>query len=78
MTESERDGIADEANEEASLSRRAGAPRLDADSSRETLLRWLKWNDPNGGHLDHEAKADGFDPYTLDEAWEAIDAMLEW
>lgn len=51
-------------------------PILRADSSRETLAQWLQACDPNGAHIDEAAIAEGFEPYTTDEAWSAIAAML--
>jgi hypothetical protein len=40
-------GLARRANEVARLSWKKGAPKLTANSSRETLLAWMAWNDPN-------------------------------
>jgi hypothetical protein len=54
------------ANVAGSTSRRSGAPTLALDSSRDTLVAWLKWNDPNGDwdkpYLWHEGLDGLFDP----------------
>ncbi len=68
--------IAALANEAGEGSRRGGRPRLTADSDRETVIAWLQWNDPNGCHTDALARAEGFDPYTHERAWEALADML--
>lgn len=52
-------------------------PILRADSSCETLARWLQACDPNGAHTDSAAIAEGFEPYTVESAWAAIVSMLE-
>lgn len=52
-------------------------PVLRADSSRETLARWLQACDPNGAHTDSAAIAEGFEPHTIESAWAAIVSMLE-
>ena len=49
-----RSVLANAANAAGRLSRRAGAPVLDADSPRETLIAWLQWNDRS---LRHEGQA---------------------
>jgi hypothetical protein len=72
MSPSKRAALVVLANESSRLSRRGGAPRLTPESSRETLLAWLQWNDRNGVYLDHLAIADGAEPMSLDEAWTAI------
>jgi len=72
-----RDAIADRANEAASLSRRGGAPTLEETSTRETLIAWLQWCDPNGSHTDELAAKEEADPYTLATAWDAIAEMLD-
>ena len=71
-----RASLAKRANEIALESRYGGAPHLTADSSVETLSRWLQWNDPNGAHTAARTRAEGFDPYTLDEAWDLIDEAV--
>lgn len=42
------------ANEISYSSRRRGAPKISIDSSRETIIDWLTWNDPNGDYYDPE------------------------
>lgn len=51
-------------------------PRIDAYSSQRELCDWLEWCDPDGGHRDSVQRVEGFTPYTLDEAWEAMHALL--
>jgi hypothetical protein len=72
-----REDVALRANVIGKASRRPGAPTLSAESSRETLLAWLQWCDPNGCHVDELATADGFEPMTIDEAWEQVTTLLE-
>jgi hypothetical protein len=38
--------------------------------SREELISWLCWNDPNGIYTDDASEIDGFPPITLEEALE--------
>lgn len=47
----------------------AVAPKLTEASSRETLIRWLSWNDSNGCYSDEDCEAEGHEPLTLDELW---------
>lgn len=81
-----RKRLAEAANEAGRSSRRRGAPRLHADSPREDVLRWLQWNDPNGGYLDPEPEPnddgdlvmyDDREPLTKEEAWEYLSRALE-
>lgn len=72
-----RADIADAANRGAAQSRYRGAPPLQWNSSRETVTRWLQWNDPNGAHTDALAEAEDIDPYDLDSAWEALEQMVQ-
>jgi hypothetical protein len=72
MRKDKRSEIAVAANLAGEGSRRGGAPRLTAASSRGTLLLWLQWNDPNGVYDDEAAEAEGFDPLTVDDAWDLI------
>lgn len=53
------------------------APRLTADSESETIARWLQWCDPNGCHTAELADAEGFEPYDLETAWEALGRMRD-
>lgn len=69
--------IADRANAAARTSRRGGAPRLSPESDVETLSAWLQWCDPNGCHTVELAAAEDFEPYTVEGAWEAVDAMVQ-
>ena len=71
-----RSVLANAANAAGRLSRRAGAPVLDADSSRETLIAWLSWNDPNGAYTDEACVREGEPPLTLEGAWDQL-AMVD-
>jgi hypothetical protein len=66
--------VAIRANEISNESRYRG-PLICEGSSRVDLTEWLQWCDPNGSHLDRYAIAEGFDPYDLDGAWNAIADM---
>lgn len=81
LSQKHRADIAAWANVVGLKSRRSGAPSLSADSSRETLLRWLQWNDPDGAYTDDaresDASIDG-PPNTLEEAWEMLDQQYDW
>ena len=69
--------IAKQANRVARLSRNAAsAPLLTETSTGETLAAWLQWCDPNGCHTAELAEIEGFEPYTPDEAWQAIALMI--
>lgn len=82
-----REHVADGANKVGRESRRSGAPVLDAGSSAETLVAWLRWNDPNGTHavlrhVDGDAlcergrcSCEGYE--TVGEAWDAIAETLD-
>jgi hypothetical protein len=62
--------LASAANAALRLSKRPGikAPMLSADSSREDLISWLRWNDPN-----HTDDGDAWEEeVTLDGAWEEL------
>ncbi len=72
-----RIAILTRANALARLSRYAdSAPYLGLDVTRERILAWLQWNDPNGCHTDALARAEGMEPHTLDSAWDALETML--
>lgn len=67
------------ANVEAATSRRPGAPRIYPNSSRETLLRWLVWCDPNGEwsrHLAGDLREED-EPIDLEQAWAEFCSMVE-
>lgn len=38
------------------------------DGTREDLIRWLQWNDPNGIYSDRDAQAEGMDVLTYAQA----------
>lgn len=56
---------------------RSRLPLLHADSSRRMLVEWLQACDPNGCHTDERARREGFEPYTIESAWNAIADMVE-
>ena len=66
-------------NEAGRLSRRGGAPMLSTGSSREVILRWLQWNDPNGVYVDSCAEFRNGDMDLIDEdlAWELLTQAVE-
>lgn len=65
--------LADWANGVAKSSRRGGAPHLTGESKREDVIRWLKWNDPNGLYTDDANRREGQDPLTIVEAWGLVE-----
>jgi hypothetical protein len=55
---------------------RSTAPHLTAQSSREALIDWLQWNDPNGNYRDEPPEFDDrAPPLTHGEAWELVEQM---
>lgn len=42
--------------------------RLVVDGTREELIAWLCWNDPNGTYTDRDSVAEGMRAITLEEA----------
>lgn len=73
----ERTKLADRANEAGRASRNRGAPVLGGASRREDVLAWLAWCDRNGSFTDADCAAEGWDPLTESEAWDALRTMLE-
>lgn len=39
-----------------------------ARGTREQIIAWLVWNDPNGTYTDRDSESDGMGPLTLSEA----------
>ena len=76
MNTAKKQVVAIRANEAGRGSRRRGAPILSVRSSRETILDWLQWNDPNGAYTDERAKIEDFEPMTDNEAWQMLDETL--
>jgi len=72
----ERKVIADQANE-ALRGARGAAPVLSGVSTREDLIYWLGCVDRNGVWTDEDMVSEGWDPMTLDEAWEQVELMLD-
>ena len=77
MIAEQRAALALEAAAQADGSRHGGAPGLTADSTADDIAAWLQWCDPNGCHTRELAEGEGYDFYTLDEAWDALNEMLE-
>lgn len=44
--------------------------------TRDQLIEWLDWNDPNGVWTDRDSKAEGMRPLTLDKARAAMRKAL--
>lgn len=59
------------------LASEIGGPALSLHASREQLIAWLQWCDPNGIHTDELAASDDVDPYTLESAWEAVRSIVD-
>lgn len=74
-TESNRAEIARRANAGGMLSSNRGAPFVTVDSTRETLIAWLGWNDRNGTYSDDDCRREGMTPLTLTEAWALLAEM---
>jgi hypothetical protein len=36
--------------------------------TREQIIQWLVWNDPNGTYTDRDSEADEMEPITIEEA----------
>lgn len=45
---------------------------------RETLIKVLEWNDPNGIYSDDLSTAEGYDPITKEEAIEIVIRQFEF
>ncbi len=56
---------------------RGSGVMLQAWSEREDLIRWLVWCDSNGVWTDDDLRAEGCQPMTLQQAWDAVAYMLE-
>jgi hypothetical protein len=46
--------------------------------SRETLIKVLEWNDPNGIYNDEDSESEGLSPITKKEAIEIIIKQFEF
>jgi hypothetical protein len=42
--------------------------QLLATGTREQVIQWLNWNDPNGIYTDAGSEAEGYPPITLEQA----------
>lgn len=58
------------------LCSRHGRPHLSLDSSREELIRFLAFYDPNGCWTDQDNQREGMPPLTLPGAWEMLAYVL--
>jgi hypothetical protein len=47
------------------------------DGSREDLISWLVWNDPNGIYTDADSLAEGYSPLSLELARETMQGILQ-
>lgn len=72
-----RAAVAELANEAGHACRARPPVVLSASSSRTDVVRWMQWNDPNGCHTDDRARAEDFDPYTEETAWDALAEMIK-
>lgn len=46
--------------------------------SREMVIHWLEWNDPNGVYSDADSIAEGLAPLTLEQARKLMKEQLDW
>jgi len=53
------------------------APKLSTRSDRETLIGWLCCVDGNGVWTDKDMRAEGWDPMSIQDAWDQIDVVLD-
>jgi hypothetical protein len=47
-----------------------------AAGSREEIIRWLEWNDPNGVWTDEDSAAEGWKRMTFDDARAAMSRAI--
>lgn len=52
------------------------AQRLYDRGSREAILEFLQWNDPNGAYTDTASEAEGYDILTYDEALIELEGVI--
>lgn len=45
--------------------------------SRDDLIAWLRWNDPNGSYTDKDAEAEGIDPLDVEGAVDIVMQHVE-
>lgn len=50
--------------------------KLLGDGTREQIIEWLIWNDPNGCYSDANACAADYEPLTLDGARNTLRSIL--
>ena len=62
----------------ANVHPRLTPPQLSAAPTRDELISWLIWNDPNGVYTDENNAAEGWDPLPIEDAWRfVVDCYLE-
>lgn len=52
------------------------AQRLYDNGSREDILRFLQWNDPNGVYTDKASDDEGYDRLTYDDALLELEGVI--
>jgi len=52
------------------------AQRLYDRGSREAILEFLQWNDPNGVYTDSVSKEEGYGPLSYDEALIELEGVI--
>lgn len=52
------------------------AQRLYDRGSREAILEFLQWNDPNGVYTDAVSKEEGYEPLSYDEALIELEGVI--
>lgn len=52
------------------------AQRLYDRGSREAILEFLQWNDPNGAYTDTASRDEGYDPLSYDEALIELEGVI--
>lgn len=52
------------------------AQRLYDRGSREAILEFLQWNDPNGVYTDALSKEEGYEPLSYDEALIELEGVI--
>lgn len=52
------------------------AQRLYDRGSREAILEFLQWNDPNGVYTDAVSRDEGYDPLSYDEALIELEGVI--
>jgi len=45
--------------------------------TRNDVINWLCWNDPNGVYTDEDSELDGYSPMTLEEARDIMRGQID-